>query len=66
MSIVYSTASEEYLNVLQIANLVFTGIFIIECIVKVLGLGFKIYLSSRWNQFDFAVVVFSVADLIIE
>lgn len=39
MAIIYDGASDLYINTLEIINLVFTGIFIMECIIKLSGLG---------------------------
>ena len=43
---------------------VFTAIFLIECILKILGMGFFMhknsYLRDFWNWLDFLVVVVSV------
>lgn len=41
MAIAYDEASENYFFALEVINFVFTGIFIIECILKLVGLGPK-------------------------
>lgn len=46
------------------ANLIFFIAFVFEMIIKMLGLGLKIYFKDHYNTFDFIVIVFSVADLI--
>ena len=46
------------------ANLVFFLTFLFEMIVKMLGLGFKIYFKDSANLFDFIVIVLSIADLV--
>ena len=48
---------------LQIANYVFTAIFIIELIIKVVGLSPARYWDDYFNKFDFVIVVFSIVDL---
>lgn len=65
MAIIYEGASEEYLNGLEYANFCFTGIFILEFLIKILGLGWKPYFAENWNKFDFFVVLCSVGDIII-
>lgn len=40
-------------------NYIFTGIFIVEAIIKLLGLG-KNYFKDGWNVFDFIIVVSSI------
>ena len=46
------------------ANLIFFLTFFFEMIIKMLGLGLKIYFSDTYNIFDFVVIVFSIADLL--
>jgi hypothetical protein len=51
----------QYNKTLDIIGLVLTGIFTIECLLKILGLGFilhkKAYLRDGWNFIDFFVVI---------
>ena len=54
-----------YENVLGYINLIFTFTFIIECILKLIALGFTRYFLSAWNRFDFFVVIASVVDLCV-
>ena len=46
------------------ANLIFFLTFFFEMVIKMLGLGIKIYFNDTYNVFDFIVIVLSVADLI--
>ena len=46
-------------------NLVFFITFLFEMVIKLLGLGFKIYFKDPANLFDFIVIVFSLADLVL-
>lgn len=46
-------------------NLFFFLIFIFEMIVKMLGLGLKMYFKDSANIFDFIVVTVSMIDFII-
>jgi len=41
---------------IDISNYIFAGIFNIECLMKLIGLG-KDYFCSKWNFFDFLVVI---------
>ena len=38
-------------------NYVFSGIFTIEAILKLIGFGIKPYFKDGWNCFDFFIVV---------
>jgi hypothetical protein len=46
MAIIYDEAPYEYIYALEIINLVFTTIFIIECFIKITGLGVKEYFKQ--------------------
>ncbi|KXJ05965.1 Sodium channel protein 1 brain [Exaiptasia diaphana] len=52
--------------VLDILNLVFTAIFLLEMVVKLMALGTVDYLQSRWNLFDGLIVVMSLIDTTFE
>ncbi|XP_066274287.1 sodium channel protein type 4 subunit alpha-like isoform X2 [Branchiostoma lanceolatum] len=49
-------------NTLTVGNLVFTGIFGAEALMKMIALG-KNYFEDRWNVFDFVVVMVSLLEL---
>ena len=63
MALNFEGSSAGYNLALTIVNYIFTGIFIIECIIKLLGYGFRAYFHSGWNKFDFFVVCSSLVDL---
>ena len=65
MALNFEGSSSGWNTFLTIVNYVFTGIFILECIVKLLGLGFAAYFHSGWNRFDFFVVFASIVDLAV-
>lgn len=46
-------------------NLVFTAIFFVEMVIKLLGFGVKGYVRDRFNIFDGLVVVISIADITV-
>ena len=47
----------------NISNYIFTSIFLVEMIIKLLALGIKNYFVDKFNAFDFFVVVFSCLDI---
>lgn len=51
---------------LKIFNYFFTAVFIIEAIMKLVALGFKIYLKDKWNQLDVGIVMLSVVGIVLE
>lgn len=54
------------IQILDITNLVFTVAFIIEAILKLIGLGAKVYFKDNMNIFDFFIVMLSIVELNIE
>ncbi len=54
---------------LNIANIIFTFIFTVEAVMKIIALGFiegkDAYLKDGWNIIDFSLVLASLADLVI-
>ncbi|CAD5219442.1 unnamed protein product [Bursaphelenchus okinawaensis] len=51
-------------NVLDILNLLFTGVFAFEAVFKIIALNPKNYFGDRWNAFDFVIVLGSFIDII--
>lgn len=64
MAMDYDDASDNYENALQYINWFFSCIFVVEMILKHLGLGFRRYWMSPWNQFDAFVVIASLIDIL--
>lgn len=69
MSMEYDSAGPEFNNAMAIANYIFTVIYTLEAILKIIGTR-KFYFYKSWNIFDFVIVVFAwlgiVMDNIIE
>ncbi|MCT8137805.1 ion transporter [Anaerobacillus sp. CMMVII] len=47
-------------SLLLLLDKLIVWIFVLELIVKIVGLGFKGYFSDRWNLFDFTIVIASL------
>ena len=65
MALNFEGSSAGYNLFLTIVNYIFTGIFILECILKLIGYGIRPYFHSGWNRFDFFVVIASIVDLAV-
>lgn len=65
MAIAYQEASPTYTSVLEHLNQAFTGVFILEAVLKIYALSPSGYFADKWNCFDFFVVATSVLDLIL-
>lgn len=55
----------EIVQMNEVVNVILTTYFTLEMLIKVIGLGVKEYLSDAMNAFDAAVVISSVAELIV-
>jgi uncharacterized membrane protein (GlpM family) len=55
--------SENFMDVLQTANLVFTLIFVIEVSVKSIGMGLQLFLQDSYNKFDALIVILSILEM---
>ena len=51
--------SDDITYMLRIVNLIFTIIFTIELIMRIIALRYQ-YFLDRWNVFDFLIVLFSL------
>ena len=58
--------SPTYASVLNIGNMVFTGFFCIEMVMKLFALNFFEYLCDAFNIFDAVVVIISVVEIALE
>ncbi|KAJ8301680.1 hypothetical protein KUTeg_020667 [Tegillarca granosa] len=56
--------SEAYADALDYLNMIFTGVFTVEFILKLLAFRFKNYFGDAWNVFDFIIVLGSFIDII--
>ena len=44
-----------YSATLEVFNVLFLLLFLIEALLKIIGWGFRQYWTSSWNQFDFVI-----------
>ncbi len=61
-----NTISYGFQAVLRIANYVLTGIFTLEMVFKLIGLGFRGYCADSFNIFDGVIVIVSLIELVGE
>lgn len=64
MAVEFEGATPGYLLGLTISNYIFTAIFGVEAVLKLIAFR-KSYFNSDWNKFDFVVVISSFADIIL-
>ena len=53
-------------RILDFMNIVFFGIFAVEMIIKLIGLGIKGYLKDSFNIFDGIIIILSIADIALQ
>uniref|UniRef100_A0A8C1RHR0 Voltage-dependent calcium channel type A subunit alpha-1 n=1 Tax=Cyprinus carpio TaxID=7962 RepID=A0A8C1RHR0_CYPCA len=57
---------EGYDNALKYLNTVFTVIFTVECVLKILAFGIVNYFRDTWNIFDFITVLGSITEIVVD
>uniref|UniRef100_A0A8C5SZC5 Voltage-dependent N-type calcium channel subunit alpha n=1 Tax=Laticauda laticaudata TaxID=8630 RepID=A0A8C5SZC5_LATLA len=58
-------APEPYEDMLKCLNIVFTSMFSLECILKIIAFGALNYFRDAWNIFDFVTVLGSITDILV-
>ena len=52
-------------QILDYVNFFLTAIFVVEMVLKLIGLGPRDYFKNNWNNFDFFIVIFSIIEYIL-
>uniref|UniRef100_A0A8C2IMI8 Voltage-dependent N-type calcium channel subunit alpha-1B n=1 Tax=Cyprinus carpio TaxID=7962 RepID=A0A8C2IMI8_CYPCA len=60
----FHDAPNLYEDMLKWLNIIFTALFTLECILKVIAFGPLNYLKEAWNIFDFVTVLGSITDIL--
>nr|XP_046241616.1 calcium channel, voltage-dependent, N type, alpha 1B subunit, a isoform X6 [Scatophagus argus] len=58
-------APDFYEAMLKNLNIVFTTLFSLECVLKIIAFGPLNYLKDAWNVFDFVTVLGSITDILV-
>ena len=66
MALSYEGCNATYELILNVSNYFFTGVFIVECIIKIMAYGLEGYFHTNWNRFDFFIVFVSILEIIFE
>merc|ERR1711871_1516600 len=66
LSMEYYQQPKSWSDGLEMANIVFTGIFTMECLLKIVAFGPIRYVKDSWNIFDSVIVGFSIAELFMD
>uniref|UniRef100_A0A5F9DD46 Sodium channel protein n=1 Tax=Oryctolagus cuniculus TaxID=9986 RepID=A0A5F9DD46_RABIT len=65
MAMEHHPMTEEFKNVLVVGNLVFTGIFAAEMVLKLIAMDPYEYFQVGWNVFDSLIVTLSLVELFL-
>uniref|UniRef100_A0A673AEQ1 Voltage-dependent L-type calcium channel subunit alpha n=1 Tax=Sphaeramia orbicularis TaxID=375764 RepID=A0A673AEQ1_9TELE len=65
LAIQHYEQSKDFSYVMDILNMVFTGLFTVEMLLKLLALRLRHYFVDAWNSFDALIVVGSVVDIVV-
>ncbi|XP_009886079.1 PREDICTED: sodium channel protein type 5 subunit alpha-like [Charadrius vociferus] len=63
MALEHNNMSDNFKSMLNVGNLVFTGIFTAEMILKIIALDPYYYFQQHWNIFDSIIVTLSLIEL---
>ncbi|XP_042565276.1 probable voltage-dependent N-type calcium channel subunit alpha-1B [Clupea harengus] len=61
----FHDAPKPYEDMLKYLNIIFTALFTLECIIKMVAFGPLNYLKEAWNVFDLITVVGSITDILV-
>uniref|UniRef100_A0A8C1MWZ6 Voltage-dependent T-type calcium channel subunit alpha n=1 Tax=Cyprinus carpio TaxID=7962 RepID=A0A8C1MWZ6_CYPCA len=66
MSMEHYQQSKVLDEALKICNYIFTIIFVLESVFKLVAFGFRRFFKDRWNQLDLAIVLLSIMGITLE
>ncbi|XP_074041675.1 voltage-dependent calcium channel type A subunit alpha-1 isoform X6 [Leptinotarsa decemlineata] len=61
----YDKQGDTYTKTLKYLNWGFTGMFTVECFLKILAFGVRNFFKDPWNTFDFVTVIGSIVDAMV-
>ncbi|XP_060526741.1 voltage-dependent calcium channel type A subunit alpha-1 isoform X5 [Cylas formicarius] len=61
----FKDQTETYKDILRYLNWGFTGMFTVECFLKILAFGVRNFFKDPWNTFDFVTVIGSIVDAMV-
>lgn len=57
---------EDYVKLLEKINIALSGVFFLEMILMLIGIGFREYVQDSFNIFDAVIVLISVPDIAVQ
>lgn len=62
MAIDHYEMSDNLINILYIVNMILTILFVLEMVIKILGLGIRDYLRDGFNIFDSIIIIIGLLE----
>ncbi|ETO32618.1 voltage-gated ion channel superfamily [Reticulomyxa filosa] len=66
MGMSYEGESDMYAYALLELNLLFTIVYFMEAMIKLIGFGGAQYFKNNWNRFEFAIMITTVAEVCLQ
>ncbi|KAM9792186.1 voltage-dependent T-type calcium channel subunit alpha-1H-like [Neosynchiropus ocellatus] len=66
MSMEHYNQPQYLVDILKYCNYVFTLVFVIEAVLKLVAFGLRRFFKERWNQLDLAIVLLSIMGITLE
>ncbi|XP_053195485.1 voltage-dependent T-type calcium channel subunit alpha-1G [Scomber japonicus] len=66
MSMEHYNQPQYLVEILKYCNYIFTVVFVIEAILKLIAFGLRRFFKERWNQLDLAIVLLSIMGITLE
>ncbi|TNN84568.1 Sodium channel protein type 3 subunit alpha [Liparis tanakae] len=66
MAMEHYQMSPSFVNMLYVGNVIFTGIFTAEMVLKIIAMDPYYYFQEKWNIFDGIIVTSSLMELLLE
>ena len=61
----YPALDQSTQNAFDVLNTIFTVIFTVEVVLKIIGLGVSAFVADKFNLFDSAIVLVSLIEMMI-
>lgn len=61
----YPALDQSTQNAFDVLNTIFTVIFTVEAVLKIIGLGVSAFVADKFNLFDSAIVLISLIEMMI-
>ena len=64
MSLEHHNMNQSFESTLKLSSYIFYSIYVVECILKMVGFGATSYFLDNWNRYDFMIIILSTTQLL--